>query len=233
MPEQSSMDKLTQQRDLFSRIADQYDLVNHFITGWQDIRWRKYAVQQLKLPPSGKVLDIGSGNGQIVQETLLQYPDCIPVAVDLTQKMIRVGKNSGPKKITKWSQVDSAYLPFSEDHFDGVISGFLIRNLKNTFKGLQEQYRVLKPGGRISVLETTRPPQHIISPLIQVYMKKIMPFLGGLLTGHKDAYTYLSSSTQTFLRAEELTAYLAAVGFKKLAFRQFGLGIITVYWGIK
>ena len=229
----SQENKLDQQRALFTRIARQYDLINHLLTGWQDIRWRRAAVKQLHLPPSSTLLDIGSGNGQIIQEAARQYPGCRCVAADLTQAMMVIGLQRTVEINAHWSSADSAYLPFPEGVFDGVISGFLVRNLADIISGLKDQYRVLKPGGRIAVLDTTKPPKHILAPLIRFYMTKVIPTIGGLLTGYREAYTYLNDSTVGFLRAEELAAYLAAVGFKKVAYQQFTFGMITVHWGEK
>ncbi|MCJ7717263.1 MAG: class I SAM-dependent methyltransferase, partial [Anaerolineales bacterium] len=107
------------------------------------------------------------------------------------------------------------------------------RNLSDVFKGLTEQYRVLKPGGKIAVLETSKRAKDILTPLIRLYMYHIIPAISGLITGNKKAYTYLYESTESFLRAEELAAYLAAVGFKKVLFKQFMIGLIAVHWGEK
>ncbi|HDD55025.1 MAG TPA: ubiquinone/menaquinone biosynthesis methyltransferase [Chloroflexi bacterium] len=225
--------KLNQQRDLFTRIAPQYDFINHLMTGWQDNRWRKAAVKQLQLPPSSRLLDIGSGNGQIIQEAAHQFPDCQCIAADLTQAMMIVGRPKLPGVKVCWSTADTAHLPFPEGTFDGVISGFLVRNLGDIRQGLMDQYRVLKPGGRIAVLETTKPPQHLLAPAIRFYMTKVIPAIGGFLTGYRQAYTYLNDSTVGFLRAEELASYLAAVGFKKIAYQQWTFGMITVHRGEK
>ncbi len=222
-----------QQKALFTRIADRYDLINHLMTGWQDIRWRRTAVRKLALDPGTQMLDIGSGNGQIVQEAARQFPDCSLVAADLTQAMMVLGKQKTNRTPIQWTAADAVQLPFPEDSFDGVISGFLVRNLGDVVQGLQEQYRVLKPGGRIAVLDTSKPPNHMLTPLIRFYMTRIIPTLGSLLTGYREAYHYLTVSTEEFLRAEELAAYLAAVGFKKVAYRQMSLGVISIHWGEK
>lgn len=233
MPEPGKEKKLLQQQDLFSRIASRYDLVNHLMTGWQDNRWRRIAVKQLKLPPASRLLDIGSGNGQIVREAGRQYPDCTCVAADLTLAMITVGqRNEFPIQV-HWTAADAGLLPFLEGIFDGVISAFLVRNLGDIMAGLKNQYRILKSGGRIAILDTTKPPNHFLAPIIRFYMKTIIPIIGGLLTGNKEGYEYLNSSTQGFLRAEELAAYLAAAGFKKVAYQQLAFGMITVHWGEK
>ena len=233
MPDDFKGKSLDQQKELFTSIARQYDTINHLMTGWQDIRWRRAAVKQLRLPPGGTLLDIGSGNGQIIQEATRQYPDCQCIAADLTQAMMIIGKERIGALNAFWTTADSAFLPYPNDSFNGVISGFLVRNLRDIHQGLIEQYRVLKPGGRITILDTTKPPKHILAPLIRFYMTKVIPAIGGLLTGYREAYTYLNDSTVGFLRAEELAAYLAAVGFKKVAYQQFTFGMITVHWGEK
>lgn len=233
MPDDTKGKSLAQQKELFTKIARHYDLINHMMTGWQDNRWRKEVVKQLQLPPSGILLDIGSGNGQIIWEAARQYPDCQFVAADLTQAMMVIGQQKTLRLNTNWSTADSAYLPFPEGTFDGVISGFLIRNLEDIYQGLKDQYRVLKPGGRISILDTTKPPQHFLAPLIRFYMTRIIPLIGKLITGYREAYTYLGDSTSDFLPAGELASYLAAVGFKKVAYQELTFGMIAIHWGEK
>ena len=233
MLDKAGRDFLDRQQELFTRIADRYDLINHLMTGWQDIRWRRYAVGKLGLTRSARLLDVGSGNGQIVQEVFRQYPDCQPVAADLTQAMITIGKQRTEGIPALWARADSALLPFASDSFNAVISAFLVRNLSDILQGLREQHRVLKPDGRIAVLDTSRPPRHPLAPLIRLYMNRVIPALGGLLTGYKAAYIYLNDSTEGFLHAEELAACLEAAGFKEVGYRQFGLGLISVLWGKK
>ncbi len=232
MPKQED-NHLLQQQDLFSRIASRYDFVNHLMTAWQDNRWRRFAVKQLELPPSALLLDLGSGNGQIVHDAGRQYPDCTCIAADLTLEMMSVGREKSFPIQAHWTAADAGYLPFQEEIFDGVISGFLTRNLGDILGGLKSQFRILKTGGRISILDTTKPADHFLSPFIRFYMTNIIPIIGGLFTGNKEAYYYLNKSTEGFLRAEELAAYLAAVGFKKVAYHQFAFGMITVHWGEK
>ncbi len=233
MPDLVQQRRLDQQQDLFAKIAGHYDLVNHLMTGWQDIRWRKIAVRQLRLQPGSLLLDIGSGNGQIAQEASRQYPGCRCIAADLTQAMITIGRSKTIQSRVHWTAADSTRLPFPDESFEGVISGFLVRNLNDIVQGLADQYRVLKPGGRIAVLDTTRLPDHMLTPLIRFYMNTVIPAIGGLLTGHRESYSYLNDSTVEFLRAEELASYLAAVGFKQVAYQKMTLGVITVHWGEK
>ncbi|MFL7813539.1 MAG: ubiquinone/menaquinone biosynthesis methyltransferase [Anaerolineales bacterium] len=233
MPDLSREKQPDQQQDLFTRIADRYDVINHLMTGWQDVRWRRSAVRQLALHPGARLLDIGSGNGQISKEASRQFPDCSLVSADLTQSMMLIGRQKASQIPIHWTAADANQLPFPEGSFDGVISGFLVRNLGDIVQGLKEQYRVLKPGGRIAVLDTSKPPRNMLTPVIRFYMTRIIPALGSLLTGYREAYQYLTASTEEFLRAEELAAYLAAVGFKKVAYQQMSLGVIAVHWGEK
>lgn len=233
MPGPQGSANQSQQQELFTRIARRYDLVNHLMTGWQDRRWRRLAVKALQLPPSGLVLDAGSGNGQLAREIGRQRPACQPVGADLTLAMLEVGRGQDPGGTILWSQADSARLPFREESFEGVVSGFLVRNLSDISQGLREQYRVLKPGGRIAVLETSRPPHNLLSPLVRIYMNKIIPALGALITGYRPAYAYLDRSTTGFLRPEELASSLAGAGFKQVAYRELALGCVAVCWGQK
>ena len=122
---------------------------------------------------------------------------------------------------------------FKDLSFDALTSGFLMRNVIDLQKAIQEQYRVLKKGGRIVILDTTRPKKNILSPLIWLHMHFVIPTLGGLLTGVKDAYRYLPETTEGFVTAEEMTARMAAVGFKKINFQRYMFGTIAIHWGEK
>ena len=144
--------------------------------------------------------------------------------------MMRVGQKRG---VLNFSSADALHLPFSDFAFDAVISGFLMRNVIDLQKALQEQYRVLKNGGRIVILDTTRPRKNILSPLIWLHMHLIIPALGGLLTGTKDAYRYLPETTEGFLTAEELASRMAAIGFKKVKYQRFMFGTIAIHWAEK
>ena len=233
MPDRSDSDILGQQQTMFTRVAQRYDLMNHLMSGWQDISWRRYAVKQAALPNSGRLLDIGTGTGMLALEASRQYPSSQIIAADLTLPMMEIGRRVNLRSGLDWTGSEATKLPFPSGSFDAVISGFLARNLSDIYQGLTEQYRVLKPGGKITVLDTTRRPKDILTPLIRFYMYRLIPFFSNLITGNKEDYTYLYESTEGFLRAEELAAYLTAVGFKKVLFTRFMFGMIAVHWGEK
>jgi demethylmenaquinone methyltransferase/2-methoxy-6-polyprenyl-1,4-benzoquinol methylase len=114
-----------------------------------------------------------------------------------------------------------------------VVSGFLLRNTSDIQQALREQRRVLKHGGRLVILDTTRPRPTLLSPIVRLQLRFVIPTLGWLLTGQRDAYTYLPATTERYLRAEELVARLAAVGFKEIGFRCLMFGTIAIHWARK
>ena len=215
---------------MFSKIARRYDLMNRIMTAGQDIHWRREVIQHAKIDASDLLLDLGAGTGDLAREALKQNPASRALAADFTLEMMRAGQKNGP---LDWSAADALNLPFPKESFDAIVSGFLMRNVTNVPRALQEQYRALKPDGRIVILDTTKPRQNILTPFINIHLHYIIPFLGGLLTGEREAYTYLPDSTQKFLRAEELAAHMAAIGFKKINFDIKMFGTVAIHWGEK
>ena len=215
---------------MFGKIAPKYDLMNRIMTAGQDIRWRKEVIRHAKLDANDSLLDLGSGTGDIAREALKQHPATRVLAADFTLKMMLAGKKQDS---FDWSTADALNLPFSNEKFDAIVSGFLMRNVTDVPRALNEQYRALKPGGRIVILDTTKPRKNILTPLINIHLHYIIPFIGGLLTGERDAYTYLPDSTEEFLRAEELAVHMAAVGFKKINFDVKMFGTVAIHWGEK
>jgi len=217
-------------QDMFTRIAHRYDLMNRIMTAGRDVRWREQVIRQTKLKPDARVLDLGAGTGDLAREALKQQPEAKVVAADFTLEMMRVGQISGS---LPWSAADALNLPFEENTFDAVVSGFLMRNVGDIQQALKEQYRILKPGGRIVILDTTKPKRNPLSPFIWLHMHMVIPLVGGLLSGFRDAYSYLPDSTEGFVTAEEMAVRMAAVGFKKIMFERLMFNTIAIHWGEK
>jgi len=217
-------------QSMFTKIAHRYDLMNRLMTGGQDIRWRKDVIKLARLNNNASLLDLGAGTGDLAREALTQFPQARVTAADFTLEMMRVGKKNGE---LSFSSADALNLPFKDKTFDAVVSGFLMRNVTDVQQALKEQLRTLKLGGRIVILDTTRPKKNLLSPFIKFHMHVIIPTVGGILSGVREAYTYLPDTTEGFLTAEELAVRMVAVGFKKVNFKRLMFGTIAIHWGEK
>jgi demethylmenaquinone methyltransferase/2-methoxy-6-polyprenyl-1,4-benzoquinol methylase len=218
-------------RDMFSRIAPRYDLMNRLMTGGQDIHWRREVIHRASLGAGALLLDIGTGTGDLAREATRQFPNAKVFPADFTLRMMQVGQQRGV--FENCSLADALMLPFPDHTFDAVVSGFLVRNVSSVEATLHEQFRVLKNGGRIVVLDTTSPRRNLLSPIIWVHMHAVIPLLGGLVSGMRDAYTYLPDTTEHFLTAESLSALMSVAGFKNVAFRRRMFDTIAIHWGDK
>jgi demethylmenaquinone methyltransferase / 2-methoxy-6-polyprenyl-1,4-benzoquinol methylase len=226
----TGQERATYVQNMFTRIAGRYDLMNRLMTAGQDIRWRRQVIQLAQLRPHARLLDLGTGTGDLAREALAQVPQAKVIGADFTLEMMRVGQKHGR---LDFSSADALRLPFNESSFDAVVSGFLMRNVIDLQRALQEQHRVLKKGGRLVILDTTRPRKNVLSPFIRVHMHVLIPLLGRLLTGSSDAYHYLPETTEGFVTAENMASRMAAVGFKKLNFERLMFGTIAIHWGEK
>jgi demethylmenaquinone methyltransferase/2-methoxy-6-polyprenyl-1,4-benzoquinol methylase len=231
--------------DMFARIARRYDLMNRLMTGGQDQQWRKRLIQQAHLPPQGKMLDIATGTGDIAFEALRQQPQLSQVVgADFTLPMLREAQQRGQTKTHKhsevgsslrfsWSGADTLHLPFPDNTFDAVASGFLLRNVISVPAALAEQRRVCKVGGRVLVLEIPRPADSWWGRLFRFYFHRIVPILGSLISGQPDAYTYLPASADLFLRPTELKAEMERVGLRQVSYQMLMLQTVALHVGIK
>jgi demethylmenaquinone methyltransferase/2-methoxy-6-polyprenyl-1,4-benzoquinol methylase len=140
-------------QEMFARIAGRYDLMNRLMTGGQDVRWRRFVIEQARLPENGRLLDIATGTGDIALEGLTQTPGLQAIGGDFTLEMMRVGKRYPQRQAIRWVGADTLALPFPDNTFDAVTSGFLMRNVIDVPGAFREQMRVTKPGGRVVVLE--------------------------------------------------------------------------------
>ena len=227
----TALDKRNERiQGMFTDIAGHYNLLNRLMTLGQDTRWRREVIRRAELAPGARLLDLGSGTGNLAREAMRQYPDCQVTAADYTLGMMQAGSKRGR---LNWSAADALQLPFLEAQFDAVVSGFLMRNVMDVPQALSEQFRALKEGGRIVILDTTHPRRNLLYPFIWLHLHLVIPTLGWLIAGQRSAYSYLPASTETFLYAEQLADAMQKTGFRNVGFQRRMLGTIAIHWGIK
>jgi demethylmenaquinone methyltransferase/2-methoxy-6-polyprenyl-1,4-benzoquinol methylase len=220
-------------RGLFTRIAGRYDLMNRLMTFGQDGRWRARVLELAALGPGQALLDLGTGTGDLALAALERIPGLRVVGGDFTLAMMRVGRRRPGGSQPRWSGADALHLPFPKATFDAVVSAYLMRNVADVDRAWAEQWRVLKPGGRVVCLDTTPPPRNWLRPFVHFHLHTVIPLLGRLLTGQADAYTYLPDSTEGFLTAEALAARMQAAGFISVQFERWMLGTMAIHLGHK
>jgi demethylmenaquinone methyltransferase / 2-methoxy-6-polyprenyl-1,4-benzoquinol methylase len=220
-------------QNMFARIAGRYDLMNRLMTAGQDIRWRRYVIQQARLPENGRLLDIATGTGEIALEGLLQVPGLQAVGGDFTIEMMQVGKQAPERQAIQWVGADTLALPFADDTFDAVTSGFLMRNVIDVAGAFREQMRVTRPGGHVVVLESSPPKDNLLKPFIKFHLNYVIPTLGRLISGDGDAYRYLPDSTQLFQQPEDLADLMRQLGFVNVHFKLFMFGTVAIHVGQK
>lgn len=230
MPQLTGPERAVYVKEMFAGIAGRYDLMNKLMTGFQDIRWRRQVVKLARLDNRASLLDLGTGTGDLAREALLQFPRARVLAADFTLEMMHVGQRNGR---LNFSAADALRLPFKDSTFDSVVSGFLMRNVIDLQQALQEQLRVIKRGGRIVILDTTRPKRNLLTPFIWLHMHFVIPVLGGLMAGSREAYRYLPETTERFVSTEEMASRMAAVGFRKIGFERRMFGTIAIHWAEK
>lgn len=218
---------------MFGRIARRYDLMNRLMTGGQDRRWRRWLVEAATLPPGGGLLDIATGTGDIGVEALRQVQGAQVVAADFSLPMMRVGQRKRLGQRLHWVGADTFHLPFPDDHFDAVASGFLLRNVTDVVGALAEQRRVTRSGGRVVCLETSPPPENWLRPAIDFHLKRVIPLLGRLISRTGDAYSYLPQSSVAFMEPEALARAFQHAGLHAVRYRRLMFGTVAIHVGVK
>jgi len=221
---------------MFDSISGNYDFLNHFLSLGIDIRWRKKAIKLLAPGKPKLILDVATGTGDFAVEALKLSPDKI-IGVDISEGMLEVGrkkmKANGYDSRIELLSGDSEKLPFEENKFDAVIVAFGVRNFENLERGLTEMYRVLKPGGRMVVLEFSKPRMFPFKQLYHFYFTFVLPKIGKVISKDPAAYTYLPESVQAFPDGENFISILSRLGFKDTLCKPLTLGISSLYTGIK
>lgn len=222
-------------QDMFGRIAQRYNLMNRIMTAGQDQRWRRFVIQKAELPENGTMLDLATGTGDIAFEALKSVPGLTVVGGDFALPMMYVGQTQRRGDEVLWCGADAMNLPFADNSFDAITSGYLVRNVIDIDQTLHEQLRILKPGGRIVILDTSPPPPSLVRPFIQIHLKYGIPILGRLIAGKdgSDAYDYLPESTQAFKTPDELAALMKNAGIQGVDYETFMFGTMAIHWGYK
>lgn len=226
----ANQDNARQVQSMFARIAQRYDLLNRLMTLGQDRGWRKELIQGLNLHTGERLLDVGTGSGDLAYEARRQHPELTVIACDFTPEMIAVGRARPAGPEVSWVLADAENLPFQKQTFDAVVSGFLLRNVTDLDVALSEQRRVLKNRGWFGALDTTPPESAVLKPLLRFHFHRVIPFLGRWLAGDIEAYRYLPESTESFLPARALAKKIKQRGFKSIGYVKRMLGTIAIHW---
>lgn len=218
-------------KTMFDRLSGQYDLLNKMITFGFDAIWRRRVIERARLSFGGRLLDVGTGTGDIAFTAVRKKPFVRVTAADFSYSMIKKGRSRPGGTQIPWCAADALQLPFADNSFDAVTSGYLIRNVLDPLRAFQEQLRVLKPGGRVVCLETSPPKQNLVRPLILIHLKFIIPLLGRLVGGNQAAYTYLPDTTRGFMKPHEMVALMEKAGFESVGCELLMFGTMTIHWG--
>ena len=221
-------------RQMFTAIAPRYDLLNHVLSLNVDRAWRRSAVRRLQwdATPGGLYLDLCAGTLDLAVELERQrgFTGAV-VGADFVVPMLKLGqgKAGGVRAVG----ADALVLPFPDGTFDGCMIAFGIRNLEDVGAGLAEMARVLRPGGRLVILEFSMPSRWPVRPLYAFYFRHVLPRIGRLVSKHTSAYTYLPDSVSAFPEPTELAASISAHGFAAVRHEALTFGVASLYHGIR
>lgn len=220
-------------RDMFTAIAPRYDLLNHVLSLNVDKLWRRRAVRRLEWEqsPNGTYLDLCAGTLDLAAEVVSKpgFAGRV-VGADFVVPMLQLGRDKSAD--IRPVGADAMCLPFSANCFDGCTVGFGIRNLTDIDAGLTEITRVLKPGGRLIVLEFSTPTSWPTRPLYQFYFRHILPLIGRVVSKHMTAYRYLPDSVAGFPDNHAFTTQMSKAGFRQVGCEQLTFGVASLYWGV-
>jgi demethylmenaquinone methyltransferase/2-methoxy-6-polyprenyl-1,4-benzoquinol methylase len=222
-------------REMFAAIATRYDLLNHLLSGNVDRRWRRLVVRRVAADlPAGnaRILDVACGTGDL-SLALSAGTNAEVVGLDFCRPMLDIAADKSSKSglAIPFVEGDALWLPFRDRSFDGVSIAFGLRNLASVEDGLSELLRILRPGGTVAVLEFSKPQTAILRPFFRFYFTKVLPLLGGLISGSKSAYEYLPESVSRFPDQTSLAAMMKEIGFTEVTFQNLTGGIAALHVG--
>jgi len=224
-------------KEKFSSISGRYDLLNSLLSLQIDRYWRWRTTRLLREFPDGWVLDLCAGTLPLSLELTRQAPKRQVLSIDFCEDMLRAGAKVLPHDDRKERVFpvcgDGEIIPAPTSSFWGCTVAFGVRNLSRTLQGLQEMHRILRPSGKLLILEFSRPTNPIIKPIYHLYLNRILPAVAGLISGDKEAYQYLASSIAAFYEPEELLGMMREAGFTSVSRIPLTFGIVSLYIGIK
>ena len=226
-----------QTREMFTSIAPRYDFLNRLLSVGQDKYWRKRAVDYLDPKGTDQILDVATGTCDMVIEIARRNLSVKIFGIDFSQRMLDIGRakitQDDSNKPVSFQIGCGECLPYANECFDGIICAFGIRNFANVQLGLREFYRVLKPGGRIVILEFSAPQNQILNTIYEFYFNLVLPKIGNLISGHSNAYTYLPESVANFPSQKKFVEWIEKIGFQKVSFAELTFGIVSIHRGFK
>jgi demethylmenaquinone methyltransferase/2-methoxy-6-polyprenyl-1,4-benzoquinol methylase len=234
---ESAGSKKKQVEEMFDKIAFRYDFLNHLLSAGIDVSWRRKAIKQLKELNPKVVLDVATGTGDVAILTYKMLKTEKIIGIDISDGMLEIGQ----KKIMKLRlqnhiellKGDSETISFEDNTFDAVTVAFGVRNFENLEKGLEEILRVLRPGGKLVILEFSRPALPIIKNFYNFYLNVIAPKIGTIISKNKNAYQYLNDSVQKFPERKIFINILNQLGYRDTFYKTLSLGICSIYCGKK
>lgn len=222
-------------RRMFDRIAPRYDLLNTILSFGQDRRWRKRSVRKLGLPPGGVLLDVAAGTGDVALAAARACPRLkAAIALDFSHPMLQLARRK-IKRIRSAvpilaASADATSLPLADEAVDAVTIAFGIRNVVDVPRALAEMARVLRPGGRLLILEFAEPGGRMFGPLFRWYFTRMLPRIGGLISGLREAYEYLPRSVGQFFKPQELKHLMRKAGFHPIGADKYSCGVVIAYY---
>lgn len=214
-------------QSMFGQVAGRYDLMNVLMTMGQDWRWRRHIHRASELRAGDEVLDLATGTGQLAFDALTQEGVRVTGA-DFTQEMLDIARARPRGGEVNWVHADALDLPFADESFDVVTHGYLLRNITDIPRALSEQYRVLRPGGRLVALETS-PPRGVMKPFTTLWIENAFPLLGRAFGTDPEAYEYLSATTRGFRTPNQVVAMILDAGFIDVRVTPFMFGTLSVF----